>query len=383
MQRVLLVDLSQRYGGADIRVIDVATRLRHAFDLHVAVLQTGDVAERLKTAGVTLWPLARSRRDPRLAHDLSDVIRRLRPDVVDAHNTQSHLWGLSAARANGVARRIATVHSVYERSETPGVRTYLYGGYYYLLQSLASEGVAVCEAVARHMRERGFRRRPLHVIANGIEDPGIDAAKRPRQAGRLRIAVVGRLVPVKGHVFLLEALARLKDRVAGLECLVIGDGPDRLTLEADARRLGLDTMVQFLGHRNDVFALVNGVDVLCMPSLTEGLPYAALEAAMLDVPIVASAVGGLAEEFIHGDTARLVAAGDVAALADELAWCAEHPREAELLAAQAGRMVRERFSVAQMIERTAAVYAAAATDANAMMSDVSARPFSRAPLLGR
>jgi glycosyltransferase involved in cell wall biosynthesis len=382
MRRVLLIDLSQRFGGADIRVVDVAARLASRFDLHVAVLQTGGVRERLQGTGVTLWPMARSRRDPRLVGDLFALMRRLRPHVVDAHNTQSQLWGLSAARLLAIPRRIATVHSILEQSEAGGVRPYLYSVYYALLQALASEGVAVCDAVGRHMLSRGFRRRPLHVIANGIALPDRRhvAAKPPRRKGSLRVAIVGRLVAVKGHAFLLEALARLVGKLAEVECLVIGDGPDRALLEERARTLGLENVVRFLGHRSDVLALVAGVDVLAMPSLTEGLPYAALEAAMLSVPIVASAVGGLAEELSHGATARLFPVGDVTALTRELAWCADHPEAATTQAARAREMVERRFAMRTMIEETAALYSATHP---APVSRLSDRPFAKAPSLGR
>ena len=359
MKRILLVDLSQRFGGADIRVIDVARRLGNRFDLHAAVLGSGALALRLAETGVTIWPMTRSRRDPRMMLDLARLLRRLAPDVVDAHNPQSQLWGLAAARAVGISRRIATVHSVLERSETQGLRPLVYPYFYRLLEHVASEGVAVCESVGRHMRERGFTHRPLHVIANGIAAP-TEQCRQPLgrdDPGRFRIAVVGRLVPVKGHAYLLRALSRLTGRVPGLECLIIGEGPQRDTLEQEARGLGLQDVVRFLGHRGDVLSLVADCDVLCMPSLTEGLPYAALEAATLSVPIVASAVGGLAEELSHAQTARLVAPADPDALAAELAWCAENREEARQLGAAAARMVELRFSMHEMIERTAVLYA--------------------------
>lgn len=379
MQRVLLIDLSQRFGGADIRVIDIARRLAERFELHAAVLRSGAVAEKLASTGITIWPMVRSRRDPRLLLDLAALMRRLSPDVVDAHNPQSQLWGLAAARAAGIPCRIATVHSVLERSETRGFRPYLYPLFYRLLEGVATQGVAVCETVGRHMHARGFTHRPLQVVANGISlaTPGTEANLGAADTTRFRIAIVGRLVPVKGHVFLLAALERLAGKIAGLECLVIGDGPQRAALEQEAHRLGLADVVRFLGYRNDVLSLVRSADVLCMPSLTEGLPYAALEAATLSVPIVASAVGGLAEEFEHASTARLVPAGDVAALAAELAWCAGHRQEARHIGAAAARMVEARFSMHEMVERTAAIYAAGSKTVPAALSEPL---FSRAHL---
>jgi glycosyltransferase involved in cell wall biosynthesis len=355
--RVLMIDLSRRLGGADIRVCDVAQHLNTRVDLHVAVLASGDVRPRMEATGATVWPLARSPRDPRLLLDFVALMQKIKPDIVDAHNSQSHVWGLSAARIAGVARRIATVHSVYELSETGGLRPRLYAVYPVLLQGLATEAVAVCASVERYLRARGFRRRPIHTISNGISvRKEVGRPKRDRRAGRLRIAIVGRLVAVKGHETLFKAMSRLKGRLDQLECLVIGDGPERASLEDQAKSLGLQSNVLFLGHRADVLTLVGDCDVLCMPSLTEGLPYAALEAAMLGVPIVASAVGGLAEAFQPGETACLFPAGDAEALAQELFWCAMEPRAAESIGLAAMAHVREKFSLDTMIARTEALY---------------------------
>ena len=97
-------------------------------------------------------------------------------------------------------------------------------------------------------------------------------------------------------------------------------------------------------------------DVLCMPSLSEGLPFAALEAALLGKPIVASAVGGLKLHFRDHETALLVEPGNSAALADALAWCADNTDAAAAIGLAAKSMVETEFSIDRMIAENRDLY---------------------------
>jgi glycosyltransferase involved in cell wall biosynthesis len=353
MRRILLLDLSSSFGGGDVRVIDTAVHLAGRFDMHVAVLAGSRTHLRLAAEPcVTVWPFARSRRDPRLARDLARLIRLLRPDVVDTHNPQSILWGLGAAAAENVPARIATVHS---RFDTDGWRHALQVHLSRYIDFVGTGAVAVQHEVAAHLRRHGYRRHPLHVIENGIVTPPIQASM---PAEPFTIATVGRLVPVKNHAVLLQAMARLRE-VCPMDALIVGDGPLRGRLERLAADLGLAQRVRFLGFRSDVAEIVSRSTVFCLPSASEALPYAALEAASLGVPVIASAVGGLVELFEHRRSALLVPPDDPAALAGALAWAAHNGEDLRALGARAAQHIRARYSMDAMLARTAELYDAA------------------------
>jgi glycosyltransferase involved in cell wall biosynthesis len=173
--------------------------------------------------------------------------------------------------------------------------------------------VANAAAVAHDARvvER-LPARKLSVIYNGLPPSAFTLAP-PEDVGTALPAVlcVARLVPAKGHRVLIDAAALLRGR--GRPCTVVlaGDGPERDQLEEAAR--GRDVDVRFLGSRADVRGLLAGADVVVLPSITEGLSNAVMEAMAAARPIVATAVGGTPE--LLEDRGLLVPAADPEALA--------------------------------------------------------------------
>lgn len=352
---VLIVDLSASYGGSDVRVVEFCRSVGERADVTVAVLAGSGVEARLRKAGVKLWPIARKKTDPRIILDLVQCIRARKPRSIDAHNPQSILWGLVSAWLTRVPSRIATIHSVYEESEKRRSGKLLFGALYGLVQHLATRVIVVSEYVRVHLLGTKIGSSKVVAIENGVVIN--DQIAWNRQSNRFKAAIVGRLVPVKGHSTLLGALERLSRRGNIIDCIVIGDGPERANLEAEVKARGLSSQVNFLGFRADVQDLLVTCDALIMPSFTEALPFAALEAAALGLPIVASRVGGLKFCFQDAATARLVRADSIEELAEAMLWCVTCREEAAAMGARAKKMVRERFSVRKMVDETLLIYA--------------------------
>jgi glycosyltransferase involved in cell wall biosynthesis len=126
---------------------------------------------------------------------------------------------------------------------------------------------------------------------------------------------VGRLSAEKGHVDLLDALASAFARGRRMETVLVGDGPELPRLEEQARALGLADWVHFAGYLDRPQVALNAADLMVLPSHTEGLPNAALEALAMDVPVLATNVGGTPEVITDGETGRLVPAHNPAAIA--------------------------------------------------------------------
>lgn len=150
---------------------------------------------------------------------------------------------------------------------------------------------------------------------------------RGERDGRVRLALVGRLVEKKGVIYAIEALAQLVARGLDVELQIIGDGPLRGALQSRVTGLGLDDRVGFLGARGhaDVIALLQTSDLLLAPSVTaadgdEDAPVNTLKEGMaIGLPVVASRHGGIPELVRDGHSGRLVAERDAAALADAIA----------------------------------------------------------------
>jgi glycosyltransferase involved in cell wall biosynthesis len=346
---IFLLDLSRRFGGVETRVRQIANALKSETELRIAVLAGSETESRLRDCGVLLHAFTRHPKDPRLVLDLARAFRSTVPDVVDAHNPQSQLWGIPAARLANVGRRIMTVHSQYGVTEAFGR---FYEPLFRQLREMATETVAVCESVAESLN--GSSRPPI-VIHNGIETsitvPRVNEVGRPWTVG-----IIGRLAPIKAHAVALQALARIRRVLPPHVFLIIGEGPEYRRLTRLVSDLDLESSVKFLGARTDVRQLLARMDLICIPSLMEGLPFVALEAAAARTPILASAVGGLARHFSHGATARLVEPGRPDALASELLWCSMHEDRLAVQAEEAYRLVALQFSVANMIEHTRTLY---------------------------
>jgi glycosyltransferase involved in cell wall biosynthesis len=181
--------------------------------------------------------------------------------------------------------------------------------------------VAISQAAAGFVKELAGRE--AQVIYRGVDHLRYDRVEPSAElhaiaAGRPTVTFIGRLIDGKGVADLVEAFGRLQGHDA-LLCIV-GDGPRRAELEALARRHGLGDRCVFFGYREEAeaLALVRASDIVVNPSYTEGLPTSVLEAALLGRAILASDVGGTPEVVRDGESALLVAAGDIEALREGL-----------------------------------------------------------------
>ena len=185
----------------------------------------------------------------------------------------------------------------------------------------------------------------LVVIPNGV-DPDAFAAAAPRQHPRPYVAGVGRLVRQKGFDVLLEAFARIAKRDAPVDLLIAGDGLDRAALLAACDRLRLAGCVQLLGtlDRDGIAALYRGALFAVCPSRWEGLPVTCLEAMASGRAVVASAVDGIPDAVLPGETGLLVPAEDAAALAKAMATLLPDAALRERMGCRGQAVARERFA---------------------------------------
>jgi glycosyltransferase involved in cell wall biosynthesis len=171
------------------------------------------------------------------------------------------------------------------------------------------------------------------------------------------ITVTGRLASAqKGQEFLIRALPDILGQCPDAVLMVVGDGPDRATLEALVRELGLRRAVRLLGHRDDIPDLLAATDVLVVPSLCDdAFPFTALEGLAAGRPVVASAAGGLPEIVRDGETGFLVPKGDASALVDATLRLLRNPALAQRLG-RAGSAFAARLTVEAHVEELTQLY---------------------------
>lgn len=323
---------------------------------HFAEGETGWLTARFAEMGVGR-ELVRSRGPfglgsvPRIA----SVIRAHRLDVLHSHEFSMSVLGAAAAR---LARcpHVITMHGGVYYASAPRRRLAMRRA-----AAWSRHTVAVSEASRRSFAEAlGVPVGTIELVHNGVA-PVAGAGGAIRAELRLApedvlVLAVGSLLPVKGHAVLLEALARLEDVPARVVVAIAGRGEQEDGLRRLAGSLGVEERVHLLGYRADIADLLAGADVFAMPSRSEGLPMAMIEAMLAGRAVVASDVGGMRELVPGADVGLLVPAGDPSALAASLARLAREGALRERLGAAAAARARERFTAAAMADRYLALY---------------------------
>lgn len=296
---------------------------------------------------------------------LQRLTRRIlaaQPDLVHTHDYRSNLLGgLAVRRRRPSLAWIATVH--LHTATTRRLR--VYRTLDLLLLRLADQVITVSRDQRRLLLARGVDRRRLHLVppALSVERFGREITSPVRVRARFGlpldgpvVTLVGRLTPQKGADLFLAAARQVHEAFPEAHFLVVGDGPQRLMLQLAARQLGIGDVVSFLGYQSDVASLLGASAVVVLPSRSEGLPVALLEAMAMGRPIVASAVGGIPELIRDGLTGLLVPAEDTAGLASAIVRLLSEPELAQRLGAAAQDHVRHHCNAARAAERLTAIY---------------------------
>jgi colanic acid/amylovoran biosynthesis glycosyltransferase len=187
----------------------------------------------------------------------------------------------------------------------------------------------------------------IRVVRCGVDLTAFAARGRRSRDGAPAVLAVGRLVPIKGHGVLLEAIAHLARSGERVSTTIVGDGPRRTPLERLARRLGIAELITFAGAvgQDEIGRHYEAADVFCLPSFFEGIPVVLLEAMAAGVPVVASRVAGIPELVEDGRSGILVPPGRPDLLANALRSLLGDAQRRAGLAAEARRRVQSDFEL--------------------------------------
>jgi glycosyltransferase involved in cell wall biosynthesis len=361
--RILQVIDGLNIGGAEVLLVDLVRKLREAgHQVQVAYSTPGPMAARLASMGVPLTRLPRlARVDPFLLFGLVKLMRREKPDIVHTHLFKSDLHGRMAARLTGVPVVLSTSHN----NDAWAKRAPL-GWLYGRTARLADRVIAVSDEVRDYQIKYTFLSpEKIITIDNGVDLRRFEGQDEAGCAVRTElgiasdaplVGVIGRLSPQKDHATFLHAAAQIHAALPAARFLIVGDGPLRNDLIAQARALGLEHVLIFTGLRGDIPAVLSALDVLVASSRWEGLPIILLEGMAAARPIVSTAVGGVPGVVTDGESALLVPHSSPTALAEATLRVLGDPALARKLSAAALERVREKYSLESMHKQTLALY---------------------------
>ncbi len=304
-------------------------------------------------------------KDLQAFYSLVRIFGQLGPDIVHTHTSKAGLLGRWAAWLARVPYIVHTPHG------------HVFWGYF---SNKVSKLFIILERMTAlitnhlimltlqekkdHLHVHIAPENKLTVIHSGVDFRSFKEQTQDRETMRQRLDIeadvfvigsVGRLTPVKGHRYLLEALASLSPRTRNIITILLGEGELRNDLEELALRLNIQDRVRFLGWRDDVAPVISTFDVFAFPSLNEGMGKALVEAMYMGKPVVASDVGGISNLVVSEENGILVPPGNAESLAKsiELLYQNEGLRRAM---GDNGKLKSECYSSSLMIRKIEALY---------------------------
>ena len=303
-------------GGAEKALFSLVAGIdrRQFRPLIVSVAGDGssDYFRLAREAGVPIFLLPMTLREGRVRSAfnfmrLVGLLRHHRVRIV--HSTQDQGVGVLAGVVAGVGTRLYTTHCVLPEKN---MRRHVLSRA--IINHAASGNLAVSQAVSKHLVHRyGADPARVTVIYDGVRAPAgtrLDAAAQLETARRdvpPTVVTVSRLSREKGVDILLDAMALVVAQVGQARLIIVGDGPERLALERRSADLGIKDSVRFVGYQTEISRWLSQASVLAMPSRSEGMGMAALEAFSHGIPVVCSNAGGLTEVVEDGRCCTVVA----------------------------------------------------------------------------
>jgi glycosyltransferase involved in cell wall biosynthesis len=348
--RLLFLCPDMRTGGAERHWATLIPELHErgtAVKL-LALADTGPFYEDVVARGVPAECLGLQRHtNPRALRLALAAGAGFEPDAVVSRGVSGQLVG------EAIARRSDAVHVMNEHTPlTPDGRLVPPRPHQRALIRLVARRIDGVIAVTRRqvppLEGLGYRRGRIEVVPNGVFErdvQGVEAS--PELTNGFSVLCVSGLRREKRVDLFIEAVAAARRDNPEIRGYVAGEGSEHERLE----RLADGNGVTLLGVRRDVLELIRGADALCLPSEAEALPMSILEAMALERPVVATDVGGTAEQVVDGETGHLVPAGDPEQVRLALLALAADPQRAREMGAAGRRRQRERFSGELMVDR--------------------------------
>lgn len=381
--KILYIITKSNFGGAQRYVYDLATSLsKRDFDVVVALGGDGVLRQKLEKENIRTIILSSLQRDISIAKEILTFFAFLKtlyaeqPNIVHLNSSKAGGLGAFAVRVYNASKPraqrskiIFTAHGWAFNEERPWFQKKSILFFHWLTILLSHVTIAVSMSAKRQVSDMLFVENRITVIPNGVEEsPTLDreSARRAllRRAETLSkdtpetilVGTVAELHKTKGLTHMVEAMRLLSQRPVPIKYIIAGNGEEMETLRALIGKHGLEDRVFLLGFVPDASLYLSAFDIFVLPSLSEALGYALLEAGNAGVATIASNVGGIPEIIEDGRSGILVPTRSALHLANAVSTLAEDIEKRKRFGEALRTTVRERFSKGKMVQETRALY---------------------------
>lgn len=342
-------------GGLELGLLRILRSLSDGFDHCVVVLKPPYTLADQLPPGVRLHRMDARTNELTLPWRLRRLIGQERPEIIHARNFSA--WPDVALANAGRRRRAAMIfafHGFQQAGEFPWHRRAAFA----LLARLTDRMFTVSQAARELLlRQTSLDPAAVKVIPDGIDTTMFSPAPPRPPGGRCVIGSVGSLTHTKNHALLLQAAAMLLAQGHDLEIRIAGEGPQRHQLQRLAGELHLGDRLHLAGNVTDVAGFLGQLDLFVLPSRTEALPNALLEAMACGLACVASAVGGISELLDQAQAGLTVPPEDPPALAAAMARLIHQPQLRRQMGLAGRQRVVDRYDQHRMLAAYRRMYA--------------------------
>ncbi|MDP2960068.1 MAG: glycosyltransferase family 4 protein [candidate division Zixibacteria bacterium] len=301
----------------------------------------------------------RFRYDPAPIVQFSSLLREHKPDIIETHGHKANFIAFVLKRFIDKPW-IAYVHGWTD--EDWKIR--IYNRLDKFLLKFPDRVVAVSKELASKLYPLGIQERKIKVIYNAAYEKGMPEGSPPLEVRKefkvpeenKLLGVIGRLSPEKGQIYFLQAFSKVIEIFPQVTALIVGEGPDEKKLKEYCALKKLNSQVIFTGYQKDINSIYKSLDLIVLPSLSEGMPVVALEGMFFEKPVIGTKVGGMPEVVIDRNTGILVPPEDPASLARAILELLTDESKGVTLTENARKFVLENYSLEQRVKSIIELY---------------------------
>ena len=353
------------FGGAEQHILTLLNNLdKNKFDVKLCCLSPAPLMQLAQKDGLSVIYLPmKNKLDIRAIIEFTKIIKREKVDIVHTHGVRANFVGRIGAKLAGSSVVLTTVHSVLKYDYTSFCTRWVNALLENVTKGMTNHYIAVSSAIEKDLVKSGVKAKDVTIIHNSIDTSLFKPGKSHfiRQligSGRddKLIGVIARLHPVKGLNYFVEAAHMLLQKESCYKFVLVGDGPNKDELKEQIKNLSLEKEIFMVGFLDNISEVIQSLDLLVIPSLSEGFGLTAVEAMASKVPVVATEVGGLKDIILNDETGILVPPANSKALAEAILNMLHNDKQSSDYVAKGYLQVKQLFSIEVMAKKTEEVY---------------------------